>query len=1101
MKKTAPEGTRTMQETRANDRNYESFILNSIRESVIVTDLDGIVTYWNSGATRLLGWTADEMLGRPLIERFPPEERRRIGEWMQELAGGVDWEGEFEDYRKDGSRVWIDARIRRILDEEGRPKAILGISHDITDKKFADAAREVAERFRSSVIDAVSAHIAVLDRNGEIRAVNRAWSEFGRANQPVSSFRWRSIGVGANYLEVCRRSAQHFAAEAEEVEQGIRSVIEGRLPHFECEYPCHSPSQKRWFSMTVTPLETPEGGAVVAHIDITTRKLAENSVREHVERLGLALSAARMGVWVFDVSESRIVWSPEVYEILGVGHFDGGKESFRKMVHPDDVGHMEALFDRTIARGGIFSGEFRIVRPDGKIRWVSNFAEVRTDAQGRPLSMIGTVRDVTDEKTAELALIAQNRVLEGIAAGAALPSVLEQIVRLVEERLPGSLCSVLIRDPITATLKFGAGPSLPPSYNKAVDGVPIGPSEGSCGTAAYLGAPVAVAEISTDPLWADYRHIAERFGLRSCVSIPFFDLKGTSADERAPAWIDDTDVGVRPAPCRDADRVLGTFALYRRDETVLDRKSFDFLRDAAHLAGVAIEREQVLQQLRESEERFRLLVDGVRDYAIFLVGGDGKIITWPKGAERTFGYVEKEMIGADFGSLSPKDDSAVADDGLRRAERDGRFETERHQVRKNGAQFWALMIATALRHPDGALRCFAVVVRDLTERRRMEEDLRQSQKLEAVGRLAGGVAHDFNNLLTVINGYTEMLIADTPANDDRLESLRAVKDAGERATSLAGQLLAFSRKAIVEPKMLDLNGAIESTVKMLSRVIGEDIRIATELDPSLEPALVDPGQFEQVVMNLMVNARDAMETGGRIAIATANVAIGEADFDGGLDVPCGRYVEMTVTDTGRGIDDDVKTRIFEPFFTTKSLGKGTGLGLATVYGIVKQAGGHITVASAVGQGSTFRILLPTAEVAAKAERSTTTSVIPRGHETILLVEDEDGVRKLARQALTTQGYVVIEAASGRSAIELVEKRTDRIDLLVTDVIMPDIGGRELVDRLRPKLPGIRVLYMSGYTDDAVVRHGVASAADAFLQKPFSLSSLAKKVRSVLDGHG
>jgi CheY-like chemotaxis protein len=370
--------------------------------------------------------------------------------------------------------------------------------------------------------------------------------------------------------------------------------------------------------------------------------------------------------------------------------------------------------------------------------------------------------------------------------------------------------------------------------------------------------------------------------------------------------------------------------------------------------------------------------------------------------------------------------------------------------------------------------------------------------MEGIGRLAGGIAHDFNNLLTAILGYAELM--ESQLEDEGLKSeLREIRLAGERAAALTRQLLAFSRRQVLQPRTLDLNTVVSDVEKMLARLIGEDVTLATRLEPDLGCVKADPGQLEQVMMNLAVNARDAMPEGGTLTFETANAVL-DADFvavhPGALP---GAYVVLMVADTGTGMTDEVRSHAFEPFFTTKEKGKGTGLGLATAYGIVKQSGGYITVDSGVGRGTTFRIYLPRVEgTAVVSERTASSSRLAIGTETILLVEDEAGVRRLSLTVLESQGYVVLEAASGDMALQVARSRTGPIHLVVTDVVMPGMSGRELWDRLRVLRPDSRVLFMSGYTDDAIARHGVLEPGIAFLQKPFTPFSLAQKVREVLD---
>jgi CheY-like chemotaxis protein len=372
--------------------------------------------------------------------------------------------------------------------------------------------------------------------------------------------------------------------------------------------------------------------------------------------------------------------------------------------------------------------------------------------------------------------------------------------------------------------------------------------------------------------------------------------------------------------------------------------------------------------------------------------------------------------------------------------------------------------------------------------------------MEAVGQLAGGIAHDFNNLLMVINGYSDLLLSYLEAGDPLRQDLEQIQQAGERAATLTRQLLAFSRKQVLQPRVLSLNHIVTNVEMMLQRLIGEDVKLTTALAPTLAPVRADPGQIEQMIVNLAVNARDAMPHGGQLTIATANIDLDTNYARQNVGVKAGAYVLLRVSDTGTGMDASTQARIFEPFFTTKPQGKGTGLGLATVHGIVEQSGGHIAVASAVGRGTTFTIYLPQAapaleELKPNCGRSKTSVT---GSETILLVEDDPGVRVATRRFLEEYGYIVLEAAHGLDALHLCQQHQAPIDLVITDVVMPHMSGRELVDRLASIRPAMPVLYVSGYTDSAIIRHGVSQATITLLQKPFTADSLASKVREMLD---
>ena len=391
---------------------------------------------------------------------------------------------------------------------------------------------------------------------------------------------------------------------------------------------------------------------------------------------------------------------------------------------------------------------------------------------------------------------------------------------------------------------------------------------------------------------------------------------------------------------------------------------------------------------------------------------------------------------------------------------------------------------------------------DVTQRRRLEDEYRQGQKMEAVGRLAGGVAHDFNNLLTIITGYGEILSHSLPPGEVAREQVGEILKAAERASSLTGQLLAFSRKAVLNPAVVDLNAALAESLKMLGRLVGEDIEIATGFAPSLGRVRLDAGQLVQAIVNLAVNARDAMPRGGKLTFETDDVELDDAYCAANPGVEPGRYVLLTASDTGAGMDAETKARIFEPFFTTKQTGRGTGLGMAMVFGFVRQSGGHIAVYSEVDKGTSFRLYFPRVEGAVQEVRpSPISSEFPHGTETILLVEDEDGVRAMVRHVLGSCGYSMLEARNGEEALRVAQLHQGPIDLLLTDVVMPEMGGQSLSERMAELRPRTGVLFMSGYTDDAVVRHGVIEAKTNFLQKPFTPVALARRVRDVLDGLG
>ena len=512
-------------------------------------------------------------------------------------------------------------------------------------------------------------------------------------------------------------------------------------------------------------------------------------------------------------------------------------------------------------------------------------------------------------------------------------------------------------------------------------------------------------------------------------------------------------------------------------------------------------------ELRESQKLFQVLAT-VSPVGIFRTNAEGHCTYVNQRWCEMAGLTPEEAQGEGWAqAIHPDDRERVSEEWYQAAKEGLWFRTECRFQRPDGVVTWVFTQALAEKTKDGEIIGYVGTITDITERKQVEkalreseEQFRQAQKMEAVGRLAGGVAHDFNNLLMVMRGYGELLLNQLDANDPLRRNAEEIQKAAERATALTQQLLAFSRKQVLQPKVLDLNAVVTDVEKMLRRLIGEDIELTAVLDLALGRVKADPGQIEQIILNLAVNARDAMPQGGRLTLKTANVTLDQAYVRQHLDATPGPYVLLAVSDTGVGMDAETRSHIFEPFFTTKEAGKGTGLGLSTVYGIVKQSGGTIWVESAPGRGTTFEIYLPLVEEAAASGElhPALPAPTPGGTETSLVVEDEMSVRKLAAEFLGSNGYRVLEAQDGAEALQVCEEHRAPIHLLLTDVVMPGMSGRELAVRLVGARPEMKVIYVSGYTDDAIVQHGVREEGTVFLQKPFSLDTLARTVREALD---
>lgn len=778
--------------------------------------------------------------------------------------------------------------------------------------------------------------------------------------------------------------------------------------------------------------------------------------------------------------------------------------------------------------------ENQYLRKDGSTVWGHSTAVWLLDADGRPTYSILLIQDITKRRRAEALLAGEKRVLEMIARGDSLGAALEALIGIIEEQSPELICSILLADPNGRQLRHGAAPSLSESYNQAADGIEIGPCAGSCGTAAYRKEPVIVSDISSDPLWADYHSLGLEHGLKACWSIPILSTHGS---------------------------LLGTFAMYYREPRRPDARDWELIERATHLAGIVLERKRAERALQEKTEQLQAIADAMTaflqsgnwreastqflraavsqtesEYGFVGVVVEGPVlrilahegIVWNDCVSREFyenalktyreaGYLEFANFNNLFGQVITTAKPVISNDPgsdpragglppghpplrhflgvpiLRENEVVGLIGLANRQGGYTIAEQTKLEI---LANTAGVLYDS---YRRVEREAELEEQLRQSQKMEAVGKLAGGVAHDFNNLLTVITGYSEFLLdglsEDSPLRRDAAE----IKRAGDHAASLTHQLLAFSRKQVLQSEVLDLNVVATEMEKMLGRIIGEDMELVTILEPSIGRVVADRRQIGQVMMNLAVNARDAMPEGGTLTIETSNVQIDRASASRCVGIEPGSYVLLAVSDTGCGMDANTQAHIFEPFFTTKEVGKGSGLGLSTVYGIVQQSGGYICVSSEPGRGSRFTVYLPRVDTILEARvPHDPLAGSTRSSETILLVEDEPMVQELASRILTASGYTVLEATNGIDGLSLCERYEGPIDLVVTDVVMPQMGGQELVRHIALRRPNIKVLYVSGYTGTTDVPNAGSGTGTTYLQKPFTACTLSQKVRETLD---
>jgi two-component system cell cycle sensor histidine kinase/response regulator CckA len=572
------------------------------------------------------------------------------------------------------------------------------------------------------------------------------------------------------------------------------------------------------------------------------------------------------------------------------------------------------------------------------------------------------------------------------------------------------------------------------------------------------------------------------------------DLAGRLEDEiQASLRSDYRWAGELPFQRKDGSRGLADVVVVAQ----LDEKG-----EAVAWIGVnrdVTERVEAERALRRAHATVAALLDA-SPLAILVLDLESRVTMWNPGAERLFGWTAGEVIGKPLSVVSEQylSEYTRLRDEVFQGRRVSGFETRR--MRKDGSLVDVLLSTAPLQDDTGVTSGLVALLVDVTQRKELEEQLRQSQRLEAVGQLAGGVAHDFNNLLTVITSYAALLLEDLGAEHPRRNDIQEIAKAADRAAALTQQLLAFGRRQLLQPRVLDVNNTVTEVQRMLCRLLTADIELVTVLAPALRPVRADPGQLEQVLMNLVVNARDAMSDGGTVTIETADVEIDAASAGRhGGGVRPGSYVRLAVSDTGHGMDEATQAHVFEPFFTTKEPGKGTGLGLSTVYGIVTQSGGAVTCESEPEQGTTFTIYLPHADgPAQRPHHGAGRPNVRHGKETVLIVEDDDAVRSVAMRILRAHGYVVLEAGSGAAALRLCAPTSPPVDLILTDVIMPEMSGPEMVRQLREQQPAIRVLYMSGYTGEAARRQRVLEPGAACIEKPFAPEALAAKVREMLD---
>ncbi|MBI5571252.1 MAG: PAS domain S-box protein [Desulfomonile tiedjei] len=1141
------------------DLKLEKQRLQSLSENapfaMVMIGSDGRFHYVNPKFVELFGYNADEVPdGRTWFRKAFPDRKYRhdaISTWLEDLQSCGPGEQR--------SRILLtrckDGKSRTI---HFRPVQLATGEHvmtceDITERHNAELAlRESEERFRTAFHTSPDAIIISRLRDSVIVDINEGFTALtGYSREAVIGQTTLDLRIWGHelyrerFLEGMAKDGQVRNLEAE------FRLSDGRL-------------RKGLMSATIMTVHG-EPHILAAARDIHDWKEALEALRESEQRLELALKGADLGLWDWNIVTGDAVFDQRWAEMLEYPLAEVPTEvaAWRTLVHTEDLPRVTAAWaSHSQGRTPTYEIEHRMRTRSGNWKWVlARGKVVEWDPTGRPVRATGTHLDITQQKKlAEERDRLFNLSLDMLAI-AGFDGFLKQLNPAWQQTLGWTREELLARpyldlvhpedrrDTMSAGERLRTGKAVYSFENRYQC------KDGSYRWISWNSFPLPEEKL----IFAVARDITEH--KRSQEELAKAQALLSAAIEQTPAGIivaeapDATIIvansaalemrcktvkppGDEPVKLNPEDWTVfhpdgAPFApdelplsqAVRLGETVKDMDAVVrhstgeerwVLANAAPVrsasgeivAGVVVfaditDRKKAEEELRRSEEKYRTILETIAD-GYHEVDLNGNLTLFNNTLCKLFGYSREELLGTNYRRLMDERTSRDVFKAYNEVHRTGVpiVEFQFSALRKDGTSMDVSCSISSIRDSEGRPAGFRGIFRDITERKLLEAQVRQSAKMEAIGRLAGGVAHDFNNLLTAMIGYSDLLMQMFARDSVEAQRLSQISRAAERAAALTQQLLAFSRKQVLDVRTLNLNDAIAELQEMLTRLIGEDIELVTHLDESTESVLADRGQIQQILMNLVVNARDAMPSGGRVTIETTNAVL-DAEYTRTYpEVKPGRYAKFTVSDDGHGMDTETLSRVFEPFFTTKEKGVGTGLGLSTVYGIVKQHGGHVTAYSEPGQGTTFSVYLPRTEAVSETiSTKPLHGLQPRGTETILVVEDEAIVRDLACEALEMLGYSCLAAATPLDAITLTDAYEAPIHLLLTDVVLPQMDGRSLFNKLSPTRPDMKVLYVSGHTEDFVVHHGILERGVHFMQKPFNVDALARKLREILDERG
>jgi PAS domain S-box-containing protein len=1008
----------------------------------------------NAAAIRQYGYSRAEFLRMKITEIRPAADVPNFLDSIRKSGTSPTGVGHLRHHRKNGEVFDVEVTSRKI--SFAGQDAVLVVTQDIGERRAAEQKLAEHAAFSSALTENSPLAIVALDLNRRVQTCNPAFERL----------------FGYSLAEISEKELETLIAPGEQREEMlgfVRRVMTGDIVRV------ISKRQRRDGSLvdvriigvplTVNGKQT---GTFGIYEDISERSRAGEAQHRAEEKYRRLFEGAVEGFFESTPAGRFVTANPAMARIVG---YSSAAEMIReiqdigKQLYVDPITRNELM--RGLEEKGILEGfECPMRRRDGSTIWISLNVRAIRDSSGKIVSHDGTAEDITERKRSELIRQVTTEIIHAVSVTDNLDALLRLIHASLGKVLDASNCFVALSDASTGKFHF---PFFVDRFDAAPAPDKMEDLDRSCTSYVFrTGEAMLISQDRFDQL----------------ASKGEVELVGTPC----PSWL-----GV---PLRTPAETIGVLVVqnYER-ENVYTTHDLEFLSSVGGQIALAIERKRAEERARDSEARLRLLIEQL-PAVLWTVDRNLRFTSAVGSGLARLGLKPNQLVGMSLSDYFETRDQSFTPIAAHLRAVAGDPVTFPVEWEKGSYACHVEPLRDAAGGVQGAI-CMAL---DVTDRKQLEEQFRQAQKMEAVGRLAGGIAHDFNNLLMVIQGYADLLADRLPAGESLHRNAEQIQTAAQRAAALTQQLLAFSRKQILAPKVLNVHSVVADMEKMVQRLIGEDIELETSSKPDLWLVKADRSQIEQVVMNLAVNARDAMPKGGRLMIETANVEFDASVSHSPAVVAPGKYVMLAVTDNGCGMDTKTQAHIFEPFFTTKEKGKGTGLGLATVYGVVKQSGGYVWMYSEPGHGTTFKIYLPRIEdetAAAGRDRSASAASLPRGSEVVLLVEDELGVRELAREYLEMSGYTVIVAPDGHTAIELAAMHSGTIHLLMTDMVMPGIGGRELAERVLAVRPDIKILYMSGYTDQAVVHQGILGTDAPLLQKPFTLATLTMKLREIL----